>query len=70
MKKVTRLLSAKQVRELIPFSNAHRARLEAAGKFPQRIRLTNHPRGRYAYDEDEVLAWIAERMASRSPQGA
>ena len=65
---VERLLSKKQVRDIIGLSYAQIARLEKAGKFPNRIRLTDHPRGRCAWLESEIMAWVAKRIALRSVQ--
>jgi prophage regulatory protein len=47
----------------IPFSREHVRRLEAKGEFPQRIRLS---RQKIAWLEDEVLAWVAARIAERA----
>ena len=57
-----KLLSKKSVRELVTYSLAHTARLEAAGLFPKRVRLGT---GRVAYVEDEILDWIAARIRDR-----
>ena len=57
-----RLLSKKQVREHVLYSPAHIARLEAAGKFPKRIRLGQ---GRVGWLEQEIEDWIASRVAER-----
>ena len=57
-----KLLSKKQVRELVVYSFAHTARLEAAGQFPKRVRLGT---GRVAYVESEVQDWIASRIRDR-----
>ena len=65
---VERLLSKKQVREIIGLSYAQMARLEKAGKFVLRVRLTDHPRGRCGYPESEIIAWIAQRIALRNVQ--
>lgn len=46
----------------IGYSNCHRRRLEAAGRFPKRIMLS--PR-KHAYDEAELMAWVRERIAAR-----
>ena len=51
----------------IPYSNCHRRRLEAAGRFPKRIMLS--PR-KHAYDEAELLAWIRERITMRDAKPA
>lgn len=57
-----RLLSKRQVREMVLYSPAHIARLEAAGKFPKRVRLGQ---GRVGWVEQEVLDWIKARIAER-----
>ena len=61
-----RLLSKKQVRELVLYSYAHIDRLEKAGQFPQRVRLSRHRTGRVGYVESEILAWIEARLATRN----
>jgi len=61
-----RLLSKKQVRELVLYSYAHIDRLEKAGLFPQRVRLSPHRTGRVGYVEDEILAWIEAKLAQRT----
>ena len=69
MNKVQRLLSRKEVRALTTLSLTHIDRLEKAGLFPTRLRLTPHPRGRCAYIAEEVFdtmtRWALER-ADRS----
>ena len=50
------------MKELVTYSFAHTARLEADGKFPKRVRLGT---GRVAYVEREVSDWIASRIAER-----
>ncbi|PHP65507.1 transcriptional regulator [Zhengella mangrovi] len=57
-----RILSKKQLKDLIPYSSQHIARLEKAGKFPQRIKLGPN---RVGWLEDEVKAWIQERIDNR-----
>jgi prophage regulatory protein len=49
----------------IPYSKTQLWRLEKRGEFPRRIPLTNNPNGRLAWAEDEVDAWISERIARR-----
>ena len=61
-----KLLSKKQVKEIVTLSYAHIDRLEAAGRFPKRIRLTNHKRGRCAYLADDIEAWITKRIEASS----
>jgi len=52
-----KLLTKKQVREITTYSYAHIDRLEAAGKFPKRLRLGQ---ARVAWYENEVYDWIAK----------
>jgi len=47
----------------IRFSAPHLLRLEAAGKFPRRLRLSPL---RVAWIKDEVLGWIDQRAAGRN----
>ena len=60
-----RLLSKKQVKELVLYSYAHIDRLEKAGLFPKRVRLSPHRMGRVGYLEDEIFGWIKKRVAER-----
>ena len=60
-----RLLSKKQVKELVLYSYAHTDRLETAGLFPKRVRLSLHRMGRVGYLESEIHAWIEARLAER-----
>lgn len=57
-----RILSKRQVKELVLYSPQHVARLEAAGQFPKRIRLGAN---RVGWVEDEVLGWLRERIDRR-----
>ena len=57
-----RLLSKRQVRELVLYSPQHIARLEAMGKFPKRVRLGPC---RVGWVESEVLEWLKERILQR-----
>ena len=57
-----RLLSKKQVRDLVLYSPQHIARLEAAGKFPKRVKLGQC---RVGWVEQEVQNWITARIAER-----
>lgn len=57
-----RLLSKKQVRELVLYSPQHIQRLEDAGRFPRRVRLGQ---GRVGWIEAEVLDWLNARIAER-----
>jgi len=64
MQTVRKLVSKKELKTVlgIPYSFQHIARLEAAGKFPQRIKLGQC---RVAWIMDEVLEWIEERITQR-----
>lgn len=57
-----RILSKRQVKELILYSPQHVARLEAAGQFPKRVRLGAN---RVGWVEDEILGWLRERIDRR-----
>jgi prophage regulatory protein len=57
-----RLLSRRQVRDLVLYSPQHIARLEAAGKFPKRVKLGQC---RVGWVEQEVQDWIIARIAER-----
>jgi len=62
-----RLLSKKAVRETVIYSPQHIARLEAAGQFPKRVRLGP---GRVGWVEEEVQAWLRERVSRRDAPGS
>ncbi|WP_127520027.1 AlpA family phage regulatory protein [Mesorhizobium sp. Z1-4] len=57
-----RILSKRQVKEMVLYSPQHIARLEAAGQFPKRIRLGQN---RVGWVEDEVLDWLQQRIDRR-----
>ena len=57
-----RILSKRQLTELVLYSPQHVARLEAAGKFPQRIRLGQN---RVGWIEAEVMEWLQQRIDAR-----
>ena len=59
---VMRILSKRQVKELVLYSPQHIARLEAAGQFPKRVRLGQN---RVGWVEDEVLDWLQTRLDRR-----
>jgi len=63
-----RLVSKKELKTVcgIPYTPQHIARLEAAGAFPQRIRLGQN---RVAWVLAEVDDWITERLAQRGQAG-
>ena len=62
---VMRLLSKRQVKELVLYSPQHIARLEAAGQFPKRVQLGQN---RVGWVEAEVLEWLRERIEARDRQ--
>lgn len=62
-----RLLSKRQVREIVLYSPQHISRLEQAGKFPKRVQLGP---ARVGWVEDEVLDWLKERIAERDRPGS
>ena len=57
-----RMLSKRQVKELVLYSPQHIARLEAAGKFPRRVKLGSN---RVGWVEDEVLDWLQAKIDAR-----
>lgn len=59
-----KLVTKKELKSVygVPYSFAHIARLEAAGRFPKRIRLGAC---RVAWLAEEVQNWIDERVAMR-----
>lgn len=57
-----RILSKRQVKDLVLYSPQHIARLEAAGKFPKRVRLGQN---RVGWVEGEVLEWLQSRIDAR-----
>ena len=57
-----RIVSKRELKELVLYSPQHIARLEKAGKFPLRVQLGPN---RVGWVESEVLDWLAERMKRR-----
>ena len=62
-----KLVSKKELKSIygVPYSFAHIARLEGAGKFPKRVTLGAC---RVAWVAEEVEVWIDERIANRATQ--
>ena len=60
-----RMLSKRQVKELVLYSPQHIARLEAAGHFPKRVKLGVN---RVGWLEEEVLDWLQSRIDERDQQ--
>ena len=59
---VMRILSKRQLKELVLYSPQHVARLEKAGQFPKRVQLGPN---RVGWVEDEVLEWLKRRLEDR-----
>ena len=57
-----KILSKRQLKELVLYSPQHVARLEKAGLFPKRVQLGPN---RVGWVESEVLEWLEERLAQR-----
>jgi prophage regulatory protein len=57
-----RILSKRQLKEMVLYSPQHVARLEKAGKFPTRIQLGPN---RVGWVEAEVLDWLQQRLDCR-----
>jgi prophage regulatory protein len=57
-----RMLSKRQLREMVLYSPQHIARLEAAGTFPKRVQLGQC---RVGWIEQDVLDWLAGRIKRR-----
>lgn len=53
-----RVLTMRQLLEVIPYTPQHIYRLEAAGKFPKRIRIGAN---RVAWRHADILKWVTER---------
>lgn len=59
---VMRILSKRQLKELVLYSPQHIARLEKAGQFPKRVNLGPN---RVGWVESEVLDWLQARLDRR-----
>ena len=59
---VMRILSKRQLKELVLYSPQHVARLEKVGLFPRRVQLGPN---RVGWVEAEVLEWLKQRLADR-----
>jgi prophage regulatory protein len=62
-----RIISKKQLRQLVLYSPAHIDRLEKAGKFPKRVQLGPC---RVGWIENEVLDWLQARINERNERPA
>ena len=59
---VMRLLSKRQLKEMVLYSPQHIARLEKAGMFPKRVQIGPN---RVGWVEDEVRDWLQARLYRR-----
>jgi predicted DNA-binding transcriptional regulator AlpA len=68
MTKVERLLTRRQVREIVSLSLAEIDRREKAEppRFPIRVRLSSNPRGRCAYVQSEIEEYVRQMIAQRA----
>jgi prophage regulatory protein len=66
MTDTVRLLSKKQVKDLVLYSHQHIQRLEHAGQFPKRVRLGSFRGSRVGWIESEIRAWLQERIDKRN----
>jgi prophage regulatory protein len=57
-----KLLSKKQVKEIVLYSFAHIDRLEREGLFPKRVRLGQQ---RVGWLESEVYGWLQAKLDKR-----
>ena len=57
-----RIISKRQLKELVLYSPQHIARLEKAGHFPLRVQLGPN---RVGWVESEVLDWLSVRLTRR-----
>ncbi len=60
-----RLLRKKEVARKVGYHPVHIMRLAQAGKFPKPVRLGENA---VAFVEDEVDAWVEEKIAERDGQ--
>jgi len=67
-----RVLRVSETAALVGYCNMQLLRMEQAGLFPKRFKLNPEggKNGAAGHDYGEVMAWIAERMASRDTEAA
>ena len=58
----SRLITKKQLQDMVPYTPQHILRLEKMGKFPKRVRVGEN---RVAWLLTEVERWISVRVAQR-----
>ena len=59
---VMRIISKRELKELVLYSPQHIARLEKAGEFPKRVQLGPN---RVGWVLEEVLDWLEKRLKRR-----
>lgn len=59
---VMRLLSKRQLKEMVLYSPQHVARLEKAGMFPKRVQIGAN---RVGWVEAEILDWLQHKLDRR-----
>lgn len=59
-----RIITKKELAQLVPYSAQHVLRLEKVGKFPRRIRIGERRVGWWLH---EVLAWLEQRAETGKP---
>lgn len=57
-----KLVTKRQLKEMVLYSPQHIARLEKAGKFPKRVELGPN---RVGWVEQEILDWLQRRLDAR-----
>ena len=60
--RANRLITRRELCQIVPYTPQHILRLEKAGKFPRRVQVGPN---RVAWLESEVEAWVAARVAER-----
>ena len=59
------MISRKELKNYVVYSDQHLLRLEAAGVFPKRVKLGAYRGGRVCWVKDEVMAWLQQRLDAR-----
>ena len=66
MSQTKRLISMKVVMQMTSLSRSEINRREGENRFPKRIALSPHPRGRKAWVESEVQDYVLKHIQARS----
>lgn len=67
---MSKLLTTKEVCDRVKLCRQQLWKLERQGKFPKRIPLTEGPRAKKVWREDEIEAWIESRGRGFIGRGA